>query len=302
MTACVIFNPVAGRARARRRLAEFFRRHFAAPGFACWPTEFAGHGVALARTAAAEFPLVVAAGGDGTVHDVANGLLTHDGQRPALAVLPAGSANDYAYSIARQFDTQPLLEGAGHALDVGRVVAPGGRSCWFVESLGVCLSGLVTLEAQRISRLQGLLLYGLAAWRALARFNRPQPLELAWDGAAFEEQPTLYLSVLLGRREGSFLLAPGALLDDGLFDFVHAGDIGRWRALTMLPGLAWRGPPKDHPRVRLGRCRTLAIRSKLPLVIHVDGEMFARPEDGIHEIAIELHLGMLRAKVCRLDG
>src|SRR5262245_65287306 len=159
---CVIFNPAAGKQRAARRL-EKLRRNWGAH-VAFRPTRKAGDAVELARQAAlAGFNIVAAAGGDGTVHEVANGLL--QAQRPGVrfGILPIGSANDYAYSVIKH------AKGAStpQAVDVGRVCSPDGRERYFVCCLGLGLNGMVTLESRRIQGLQGMALYGLATLRAL---------------------------------------------------------------------------------------------------------------------------------------
>jgi len=251
----------------------------------------------LARGAAGEgFDVVAAAGGDGTAHDVANGLLA-SGREVTFAVVPIGSANDYAHSVVRQFGESDLTEGVSHAVDVG-VVRAAGRERYFVEGIGLGLVGQVTLEARGIAWLQGMALYGLAAWRAISKCPVPPVTELVVDGGATERAPTLTTSLLLGRREGNFLLAPGASLDDGLFDLVHAGPVGRWEAVRMLPRLARSGPPQGHPAIRLGRCASLRLRSPVPLAVHTDGELFCTPGDGVTEFEIELLPKRLRVKVC----
>lgn len=296
MKVCVIFNPAAGRRRAKRRLEKFRARWQSSVKFR--PTEFAGHAVDLARAAAEEgFDVVAAAGGDGTAHDVANGLLRSGGDA-TFAVVPIGSANDYAHSVVRQFGESLLTDDASHAVDVGVVRSPDGRERFFIEGIGLGLVGQVTLESGRIAWLQGIPLYGLAAWRAISKCQVPPETELVWDGGEPERLPTLMASLLLGRREGNFLLAPDASLDDGLFDFVHAGPVGRWEAVRMLPRLARHGPPKDHPAVRLGRCRSLRLRSPIPLAVHTDGELFCWPEEDVREFEVELLPKRLRVKVC----
>src|SRR5262245_54024018 len=95
---CVIFNPSAGRGQARRHL-DRLRRALGTRG-EFRPTRSPGHAEELARQAALDgFPFVAAAGGDGTVHEVVNGLLQADRPEAVLAVLPIGSANDYADSL-----------------------------------------------------------------------------------------------------------------------------------------------------------------------------------------------------------
>jgi diacylglycerol kinase family enzyme len=58
--------------------------------------------------------------------------------------------------------------------------------------------------------------------------------------------------------------------------------------LRILPKLAAGGPPKDHPKVRLGRCRTIGLHAHSALTIHIDGEFFARPEDNVRDLEIRL--------------
>jgi diacylglycerol kinase family enzyme len=290
----VIFNPRAGKSRAKRRLPAWLTEQ---PGVELLPTDGPGHALTLALEAAnGGCDIVAAAGGDGTVHEVANGILLSGREDVTLAVVPIGSANDFAFSLERQFGTLSLLDDRFHQIDVGLVDA-GSRHRYFVESVGLGLSARVTLESRQIHRLQGLLLYGLAALRALSA-HRPQPLKLGWDDEPASVETTLMLSMMLGRREGNFLLAPKASMDDGLFDAVHALEIGRWQAMRLLPRLAKTGPPENHPQIKLRQCRSLSISAPSPLTIHTDGEMFCTPNEGITSAAITLLPKRLRAKVC----
>ncbi len=100
MTSCIIFNPSAARGRARRKLEDL--RRLLGPDVDFRPTQHPGHAEELALEAArAGFATVAAAGGDGTVHEVANGLLRADRPDITFAVIPLGSANDYAFTLAR---------------------------------------------------------------------------------------------------------------------------------------------------------------------------------------------------------
>src|SRR5262245_53501949 len=128
---CVIFNPHAGRRPLAHHL-ERFRREFG-PQFAPMPTKSAGHAEELAYEAAhAGFGVVAAAGGDGTVHEVANGLIRADRPDVALRVVPLGSANDYAASLDMngKRGRRPLNV---RRLDVGLVTRPDGKRRYFVN-------------------------------------------------------------------------------------------------------------------------------------------------------------------------
>ncbi len=148
---CVIFNPASGKGQAGRRLAQLGKQWGAHAQFQ--PTAHAGHGVDLARAAAqAGFGIVVAAGGDGTVHEVANGLLQSGRRNIGFAIIPLGSANDYHASL----EMEPPADTSGsRVVDVGVVRGPGGRQTYFVCCLGLGLNGAVTLavaQAQAFAR------------------------------------------------------------------------------------------------------------------------------------------------------
>jgi diacylglycerol kinase family enzyme len=283
----VIFNPSAGKRRARQRL-DALRRDWRARA-AFWPTQWPGHAVELARAAAeGGFGVVAAAGGDGTVHEVANGMLQAAGLEAACAVLPLGSANDYAFSLEHDRGGFPSNGPASRRVDVGLVRTGTGLERYFVCSLGIGFSGCVTAQSRRFRHLQGKLLYGVAALRTMWHDWRHLDLAIRFDDGAPASGPALMLSLMVGRREGGFLMAPEAPLDDGWFDFVHVGPLRRWEVLHLLPRLAAAGPPRNHPKVHLGRCRRVVVESKQPLAIHADGEVLSTPAEGITRVDVEL--------------
>jgi diacylglycerol kinase family enzyme len=294
---CVIFNPKAGRQGAARRLEGLRRSWGKRAEFRA--TRGPGDAEALAEKAArAGFRTVAAAGGDGTVHEVANGLLRAGRRDVHFAILPIGSANDYAHSLGLDGSRNGSPAAATvRDVDVGVVRDPTtGRQRYFVCCLGLGLNGAVTVESRRIRRLQGLALYGLATLRALWYHYACPLMDIRIDDEPPWSVRTLMLSVMLGRREGGFVLAPDACLDDGLFDYVHAGCLSRWEVLRFLPKLARGGPPKDHPKVRLGRCRAIQLHSEAPLAVHIDGEFFGRPEDNVRDLEIHILPHALRVQ------
>jgi diacylglycerol kinase family enzyme len=181
------------------------------------------------------------------------------------------------------------------AADVGRVSAPDGRSRYFVNGMGLGFNGAVTVEARLIRWLRGMPLYGLAFLRAIVRHFDQPTMTVTTDEKA-SERPTLALTVSLGRREGGFLLTPQARLDDGLFDFLHAGGMSRWELLRYLPKMVTGTLPTDHPKLNVGRCRSVTVRSEKPLRIHIDGEFFCQPEDKVQDVRVELLPGRLRVE------
>jgi diacylglycerol kinase family enzyme len=298
---CVIYNPASGKGRGARRLERV--RLAWRDRAAFWPTAAQGQAEELALQAAqAGFATVAAAGGDGTVHEVANGLLRSGRSDVVLAVLPAGSANDYAHSLGLDADwwqsAHPRI--VPQPVDVG-VVRANRRERFFVNGLGLGFNSQVNLQAKRIRFLQGMALYGLAVLHTLCfHYTRPH-LVLHIDGAD-RSMPTLALSLAIGRREGNFVVAPEAVLDDGQFDFVHAGPLSRTDLVSLVPRLFAGRLPRHHPRLWMGRCRQVTVRSESPLAVHLDGEMFCVPADRVGELEVQLLPGRLRVRRRLLRG
>jgi diacylglycerol kinase family enzyme len=285
---CVIYNPASGRGWSARRLEELRRAWAERAAF--WPTAAPGQAEGLAVQAARSgFATVAAAGGDGTVHEVVNGLF--HAQRPdiVLAVIPVGSANDYAASLGLddrwwQHDDPAI---GPHAVDVG-IIRADGRCRYFIGSLGLGLLGRTAKESRRIRWLKGMFLYGLAALRTICFQYYLNLMTVRIDGKE-RTAPTLALTLELGRSEGNFVLAPEAELDDGMFDYIHAGSLRRLDFVRLLPRvLLGRGLPHDYPNLWLGRCRQVRIHAESPLVVHADGELFCIQADGVRDLEIDL--------------
>jgi YegS/Rv2252/BmrU family lipid kinase len=291
---CVIFNPNAGRKRASQRFERLrevlgVRAHFR-------PTRGPGDGEELAYEAAREgFATVAAAGGDGTVHEVANGILRAGRPEVVLEVYPIGSANDYAHTLG--IDPEWRLRDdpavAVRAADVGVVRVADGRERYFVNGIGLGFNGQVNLEARRIRYLQGKLLYNLALLKGLCfRFKAP-PMTVTMDGRE-RQVSTLALTLAIGRREGNFVLAPNAVLDDGLFDYLHAGALSRWELVRNLLGINSGHLPQDHPLLWLGRCKEVSVKADVPLRFHIDGELFCQPPEDYYSVQVSIRPQALR--------
>ncbi len=250
MDTCVIYNSVAGRHRASERMRRFKEAWAGKVVFR--PTERRGHAVDLAREAALEgFATVAAAGGDGTAHEVATGLLNSRRTDVTFAVIPLGSANDYAHSVRHQFGAMSLREPGGNFLDVGLVRTPDGREFHFFESLGTGLSAQVTLESNATPWLQGRLLYGCAACRVLARMDGPTQFSISENGCAAETCPTQLVQAIpapaaAGPDDG----ADGIVIFHAVDSIVRVGSGGGFGSLAGSPAAA-RGsqPPSYSPDV-----------------------------------------------------
>ncbi len=293
---CVIYNPAAGRGRAvwavrrmRRQLTEVEFRSTTGPGQA----------VELARAAASDgFARVVAAGGDGTAHEVANGLLTSGRPDVVFAAWPAGSMNDYAFACGltgwwAHGRRDPL---AVIAADVLRVTT-GGVERFAVNNVGVGFNGLVTVEARRLTRLRGHALYATAFMIAAARRYATPTADTDLDGVR-TSGPLLALSVSVGQREGGFPLFRAARLDDGRADTLRIGAVRRHELFRHLPGLLVGRLPVGHPELTPDVCQTARVRSVVGLCVHTDGEVIRQPGGGPTDVTVKLLTARLRVEVC----
>ncbi|HZU89799.1 MAG TPA: YegS/Rv2252/BmrU family lipid kinase [Stellaceae bacterium] len=278
----VILNPVAGRRRrARRRLcrvlAELERLGCAVT---VRPTAGAGDAARLARAAEPEFDLVVAAGGDGTVNEVANGLTSSlanslanslGGSSRILGVLPLGTANVLARELG--LPRHPKRLAALLARAAPRPIWPGRIG----DRLFLCMGG-IGFDAAVIARVDPALKrrFGKLAfvWAILASLvrHRPTPFTIDIDGARYRAGAAVIARTRF--YAGRFVLAPAARAADPLLHVVLFPPARRGAVLCYLAAMAL-GVVHRMPRVAVvaGRAASLAGGGEWPA--QVDGEILA---------------------------
>lgn len=294
----VILNPAAGRgAAARAWPAVRAVLQGAGARVVLAETSRHGHAVELAGAAArAGWPAVVAMGGDGTVHEVANGLLraaAEGAAMPALGIVPVGSGNDFALlaGIARDpaEAARRIVSGAERRVDAGRVDAGRVGDRWFTNGVGVGLDARVAVEANRNRRLRGMGIYLWALARVLRTF-RPPVMRVEIDGEVIERPLTLATVGNGGRHGGGFWICPAARIDDGMLDVCVCDGLGTLRILRFLPKVL-RGTHVGESCVHMRTARHVRITSDTPLPVHADGEILS---EAARELEIEIAPGCLR--------
>ncbi len=236
-----------------------------------------GEAIRLAQEAvAAGFDPVVAAGGDGTISEVVNGLLSAgDRASVRLGVIPLGSANDYAVQLGIPIDVteacRTLVEAKQvRLLDAGRI-----NERAFMNDVTLAFGARVNIEAATIHRLRGSMIYLGGVFKALAHYRLPK-VTFEWDGGRLENTPIVLAYVGNGWRTGGvFYLTPEAVQDDGLLDFIYGDAMGRLRLLRLLPK-TFDGSHIHDPRVHSTRCTWLRITSSDPIPTLADGEIIYR--------------------------
>lgn len=259
-------------ARLERQVAA------AAPGSSIARTTGPGQTIALVREALANgAQRVVVAGGDGTVHEAANALI---GTEAELAVIPAGSGNDYVRSLGVPPEIEASVEFALRApalpTDAGRLVcvSAGGTEVQriFVNIAEAGFGANVVRYARHTVRFAPpWLAYQLGILAALATLRRTR-VTVSADGETPASVTSSNLIVGLGQYFGGGMRPlPGAILDDGLCDVAHIRDASRFDIARHAPVLK-NGIPPDHPKIDQRRCRTLRAESADPVPVEADGE------------------------------
>jgi YegS/Rv2252/BmrU family lipid kinase len=225
---------------------------------------------------------LVVAGGDGTLSEVANGLLAADlGGYAAIGLLPLGTGGDFARTLGIPRDLDGaigcLAAGKVRRLDAGRVSyrddsgRPATAYCLNVASAGV--SALIVDIVNRTTKLYGGKASFLAGTvRGIARY-RSEPVSVRIDGSVVSDGRLILVAAANGRYFGGGMkVAPRARPDDGLLDIVIVSGLGKGRLLAKLSKI-YRGTHLDDPAVAYHRGRVLELEGPPAAArIEVDGE------------------------------
>jgi len=294
----LIVNPRAANGATGRHFDDISAAVRAAVGEHAYAfTERPMHASELARRALREgAELVIAVGGDGTINEVVNGFFeapAHgDPPRPvrpgaALGILPRGTGGDLRRTVGLDGDLRacaPRLSGERRPIDVGHIDfidskgQPTARYFINVAEAGVG-SDVVRIANSSSKLLGGKLTFAVASLRALAGW-RDVIVRWSLDGGPFQEGPVTTFAVANGRCfGGGMIVAPGALLDDGLFH------VTIWSGYSLSDFVLRSAAMYDGSHVKLKGTRTATARSvrlepspgaRGPVNIEADGELMGR--------------------------
>jgi len=322
----IILNPSSGRGKAGRAKDALVRALRATDlRWELAETQRPGDAVSLAQHARRHgFTTAVAAGGDGTVSEVVNGLM-HDqvasdwvGDAPdapeivghlaemphtRLGVLAVGSGNDFASMVGvpdnLEKAAQVLAAGRTRRIDVGSatVDTPTRRiQRYFDNNMGIGLEGSVIIESNRIRRLQGLPLYLTAAAKSLMSHDSPW-MRVQWESTHGEltQREGPFLMVCVGnsaRAGGGFPLTPTARLDDGALDLLLANDMPRHERFGLMP-MTLFGKHVTHKKVTMATFRRLDVTIEAGAPMQLDGELLANDATAVQVVVLPNRLDVV---------
>jgi len=278
----VIVNPAAGANSTRRKWPQLHRllTHI---GFSFDHdyTEGTGHATELATAAASDgYRYLVAVGGDGTVNEVANGILNSgEAGSVSLGIISTGTGSDFVRSVGipRNYVSacSCLTSPQRYLIDVGIVeYQSNGQTSkrFFVNAAGIGFDAAAVEATEQLPKyFGGTIPYLAGLLRTLVGY-RNKSVEL---GIGDRAEKARVLSVVVSNGNylgGGMRIAPEASLNDSLLDVCVIGDVGKFDLLKSLP-MVYKGTHGDHPRVRMEKAEKVTVESTEKVLVHADGEV-----------------------------
>ena len=256
-------------------------------------TVYPGHGTELAKQAGEDgYDLVIALGGDGTVHEVVNGLMQVEAKkRPALGVVPIGSGNDFAF--ANKIPTSAnqamalALNGEASPIDLALMTGENGMEAYIDNTLGIGFDAIVTIRSHRLPIIRGFLMYLIAVIQTIFLNAGAIHVEVDSDGKKWEQDSFMVVLANGPREGGGFHMTPAARSDDGILNYLVAGKVSRPMMFRLLPEFM-KGTQERFDQIKLGEFKKFSLKSDSPLYIHIDGEIYTSFGSNLRGLSVEI--------------
>ena len=292
----LILNPMADMGRAwkaandLRPIVQEFQGEISWSG-----TVYPTHAIELARQAAEEgYDLVIAMGGDGTAHEVINGLMQMpERKRPALGVVPIGSGNDFAHALGVPKKSDHALVHALKAenvstIDIGVMTDEhSGRKEYFDNTVGAGFDAVVTIRSHKLPIVKGFLMYLTAVIQTILLNHNPAKIKFQTENETWEDTVLMTTICNGGREGGGFLISPDSKINDGVLQFLNVKKVSRPMMFRLVPEFM-KGSHLRFPATRLDSFKKLSLKSDRPLYIHADGEIFTSFGSDVRDITFEV--------------
>ncbi|MBI5351929.1 MAG: diacylglycerol kinase family lipid kinase [Chloroflexi bacterium] len=290
----LILNPMADMGRAwktandLRPIAQEFKGELSWSG-----TVYPTHAIELAKQAAEEgCDMVIAIGGDGTVHEVMNGLMqVPENKRPIMGIVPIGSGNDFAYSMGTPKPAQALanaLKGENiQPVDIGLMTDEHGRKEYFDNTLGIGFDAIVTIRSHKLPIVKGFLMYLTAVIQTIILNHDPAKVQIETEDKKWESNVLMTVLCNGPREGGGFMLSPDSKNNDGKMEFLTVNNASRAMMFRLVPEFM-RGTHRRFKEVQMGEFNTFSLTSDRPLYIHADGEIFTSFGSNLRNVNFEI--------------
>lgn len=270
-----------GKHRNNEKLVERIRETFGSgyEVFFCF-TEFSGHAMELAKKAAMQQShYVIAAGGDGTMNEVANGIMLSENKSVKVGLLPLGTGNDFSKTVLVSNDIKELKRlidvNSISEIDLGLVQFKNkeGKDAtrYFINITDVGLGGVIAHKIAGSSKWMGAFLTFQTAILSTFLTYKHQLVKARADEFVYEGKILSYI-IANGKYFGAGLgIAPDAEPGDGQFEIVLGAEISLWDYLMNL-GKVRKCVKVEHPQMSYHKAREVLIEAPVPVPIDMDGE------------------------------
>ncbi|SFB23298.1 MULTISPECIES: diacylglycerol kinase [unclassified Bacillus (in: firmicutes)] len=267
----IIYNPTSGRELFKKNLADVLQKlEEAGYETSCHATTGLGDATKAANLAVERrYDLVIAAGGDGTIHEVVNGMAEKE-YRPKLGIIPMGTTNDFARAlhIPRDIEaaTNIIIKGDTIPIDIGRI-----NEKYFINIAGGGRITELTYEVpSKLKTMLGQLAYYLKGVEMLPSIKSTE-VSIEYDGKLFEGEAMLFLVGLTNSIGGFEKLAPDASINDGLFSLLILKKTNLADFIKVAT-LAIRGEHVKDPNVIYTQANHIKVKSTEKVQLNLDGE------------------------------
>ncbi|GAA5528738.1 diacylglycerol kinase family protein [Herpetosiphon gulosus] len=288
----VILNPHSNRQRAAHQAPHIMAMlsHFGLEA-TLFQTTHIGHATRLAQQCVADdnWDGIIAAGGDGTINEIVNGMA---GSQLPLSFIPLGTGNDFVKMLKvpanniveaiRSIATNRLRH-----IDLGMI-----NQHWFINGVGIGLDANVAIEAQKLKRVKGGLVYIIAVLKSILSYEA-RDLLIETDDLTLQKRINMATVGNGGYHGGGFWITPESQIDDGVLDVCLTGDQSRW-SMVRDSSRVRQGSHTALPSVTMLKTRTFKLYSERGVPVHVDGEVFSA---SLHEINITIQPAALTIRV-----
>lgn len=276
MRARIIYNPTAGREILTKNMLDILRilekAGYETSTYATTPEPHSARNEAR-RAALAGFDLLVAAGGDGTINEVVNGIADLE-RRPKVGIIPAGTTNDYARAL--KIPRSDLLAAAeviaaGHVIpmDIGQA-----NNQYFVNiAAGGYLTDLTYEVPAKLKTIFGYLAYLVKGAEKLPSV-RPIHMRVEYEGGIYDGSASMFFVAMTNSTGGFEMLDPNIVLGDGKFSLFILKTANIFEILQIIAAVLNGGKHLNHPQVLYAKTSFVKVESKdnQRLMINLDGE------------------------------
>ncbi len=281
----LILNPSAGRGYAAKIQSVLFNRVEEQLGDVdFYTTEAPGDAKRIAASVSEFNQTVIVAGGDGTIHEVVNGLV---GGNSTMGIIPIGSGNDFVKMLNLPFNYVDAIEVVKKrqtmAIDIGRA-----GEAYFPNGLGIGFDAKAVIESKKVKKLRGFLIYLYAVLKTILLYKNYQ-VSIYCDGQK-EDRKIFMINAGNGAYlGGGFWISPKAELDDGLLEIGIIKNLSKWEIMIHLPKVI-KGNHLDLEQVDYFRTTNLIVECDAGFPVHADGELIS---ESCKKIEIDILPGAL---------